>query len=346
MPDAITAPPQNPTLPVLSLARAHSGCVEHEAFLAELRAAARNVGFFYLSDHGVDLDLGLRLFAEARRFFDLPETEKLDIEMIRSPHFRGYTRIAGERTRGQIDWREQIDLGPETPAMALTPDSPPWRRLHGPNQWPQALPDLRALALRWQTEMSKLSTALLAEMSMALGAPRDFFAPLHHPTIEHLTKIIRYPGADVAGGDQGVGAHKDAGILTFVLQHETAGLQVEGPDGWISAPPRPGTFVVNIGEILEMASDGYLKATTHRVVGPPAGQDRLSIAFFLGANYECDVPLLSLPPELAAASRGIDRDPQNPLFNQVGRNRLKSRLRSHPDVAQRHHANLLTGEYS
>lgn len=65
------------------------------------------------------------------------------------------------------------------------------------------------------------------------------------------------------------------------------------------------------------------------------------MAFFLGANYECDVPLLNLPPELAAARRGIDRDPLNPLFTQVGRNRLKSRLRSHPDVAQKHHADLL-----
>lgn len=328
-------------LPVLSLARAQAGCVEHQAFLADLRAAARNVGFFYLADHGVDPTLGPRLFAAARRFFDLSEAEKLEIEMIRSPHFRGYTRVAGERTRGQIDWREQIDVGPETPAVDLVADTPPWRRLHGPNQWPQAAPELRPLILQWQAEMGRLAIGLLGEMSLALGAPRDFFAPLYHPTLEHLTKVIRYPGAGEAGGSQGVGPHKDAGILTFVLQHETAGLQVEGPNGWIAAPPRPGTFVVNIGEVLEMASDGYLKATTHRVEGPPAGQDRLSMAFFLGANYECEVPLLDLPPELAAARRGIDRDPLNPLFTQVGRNRLKSRLRSHPDVAQKHHADLL-----
>ena len=331
------------SLPVLSLARTQAGCVEHESFLTELRAAARNVGFFYLSDHGVDPTLGTRLFAASRRFFDLAESTKLEIEMIRSPHFRGYTRIAGERTRGQEDWREQIDIGPETPAVELAPDTPPWRRLHGPNQWPAALPELRSIILEWQEAMGRLAVTLLGEMSLALGAPRDFFAPLYQPTLEHLTKVIRYPGADVAGGSQGVGPHKDAGILTFVMQHETAGLQVEGPDGWITAPPRSGTFVVNIGEVLEMASDGYLKATTHRVVGPSAGQDRLSLAFFLGANYECEVPLLTLPPDLAADRRGIDRDPLNPLFTQVGRNRMKSRLRSHPDVAQRHHQDLLAG---
>ena len=79
----------------------------------------------------------------------------------------------------------------------------------------------------------------------------------------------------------------------------------------------------------------------HRVVSPPAGGDRLSVAFFLGAHFDARVPTLHLPPNLAAEARGLTQDPLNPLFNEVGRNALKSRLRSHPDVAQRHHADLL-----
>ena len=79
----------------------------------------------------------------------------------------------------------------------------------------------------------------------------------------------------------------------------------------------------------------------HRVVSPPAGEDRLSVAFFLGARLNSEVPLLALPPHLAAEARGVTQDPLNPLFREAGKNYLKGRLRSHPDVARRHHADLL-----
>ena len=93
-----------------------------------------------------------------------------------------------------------------------------------------------------------------------------------------------------------------------------------------------------------MASNGYLKATVHRVVTPPAGIDRLSIALFLGARLDSTVPLLDLAPQFAAQAAGISEDPHNPLFRNVGQNYLKGRLRSHPDVARRHHADLLSAE--
>ena len=133
-----------------------------------------------------------------------------------------------------------------------------------------------------------------------------------------------------------------SGFVTLLLQEKQAGLQVQADDGgWIDAPPVPGTFVVNIGEILEMASNGYLRANVHRVVSPAAGADRLSVALFLGARHDATVPLLTLPPHLAAQARGVTQDPDNPLFREVGRNYLKSRLRSHPDVARRHYADLI-----
>ncbi|KPV49611.1 2-oxobutyrate oxidase, partial [Kouleothrix aurantiaca] len=101
--------------------------------------------------------------------------------------------------------------------------------------------------------------------------------------------------------------------------------------------------VVNFGEVLELASNGFLRANVHRVVTPPAGTDRMSVAFFFGARLDATVPLLELTPELAAHARGLTRDPMNPLFREVGKNHLKSRLRSHPDVAARHHPDLLEG---
>ncbi len=120
------------------------------------------------------------------------------------------------------------------------------------------------------------------------------------------------------------------------------GLQVEVSEGrWIDARPREDTFVVNIGELLELATNGYLRATVHRVETPPAGRDRLSIAFFLGARLDAVVPLYQLPPPLAAQARGPASDPLNPLLRDVGYNYLKGRIRSHPDVAQRFYRDVI-----
>ena len=335
MPDVRTS------LPTFDLRRFDGGGAEREAFLSELRSAARDVGFFYLSGHGVSERLTRSVVDLSRRFFALPAADKIAIEMVNSPHFRGYTRPGFEYTRGQRDWREQVDIGAERPALSRDPSLPAWTRLQGPNQWPAALPELKPVLLQYQEKVTALAVRVLQASSVALKQPEDIFEPIYTPAPSQLVKIIRYPGRPPGESDQGVGAHKDSGFLTILLQDTAAGLQVEGEGGWIDAAPVPGTFVVNIGEILEIASNGYLRATVHRVVSPPAGADRLSVAFFLGARLDSEVPLLGLPPHLAAEARGVTREPLNPLFREVGRNYLKGRLRSHPDVARLHHADLL-----
>jgi isopenicillin N synthase-like dioxygenase len=328
-------------LPVLDFSRFDSSSGERQAFVEDLRRAARDFGFFYLAGHGVDPGLIRDTLGIARRFFDLPEGEKRAIEMVHSRHFRGYTRPGREFTRGEPDWREQLDVGGERAALPPEAIVQPWHRLQGPNQWPDALPELKPTLLAYQEAVTDLAIRVLKAFAAALEQPEDVFEPIHTPWPNQLTKFIRYPGREGNEGGQGVGAHKDGGFVTILLQDKVAGLQVEGENGWIDAPPVPGTFVVNIGEILEIASNGFLRANLHRVVSPPAGGERLSIAFFLGAHLDARVPQLALPPHLTAFSRGLTRDPLNPLFSEVGRNVLKGRLRSHPDVARRHHADLL-----
>jgi isopenicillin N synthase-like dioxygenase len=328
-------------LPVLDLSRFDRSGPDRHAFLAEVRAAARGSGFFYLTGHGIPPDQIRGLRDVAKRFFALPEADKLAIAMVNSPHFRGYNRAGLEYTRGKPDWREQIDIGPEKQVAELGPGAPAWRRLQGPNQWPAALPDLKPAVLAYQAAVTALAIKVLRVFAAALDQPEGVFEPIYTPEAHQLLKIIRYPGR-AEGDRQGVGAHKDSGFVTVLLQDEQAGLQVEVEDGrWIDAPPIEGTFVINIGEILELASNGYLKATPHRVVSPDASVERLSIAFFLGARLDATVPVLDLAPELAAQAGGLTQDPLNPLFHDVGRNYLKGRLRSHPDVAQRFHADLL-----
>ena len=282
----------------------------------------------------------------ARGFFALPERDKLAVEMVQSPHFRGYTRLAREHTLGLPDWREQIDIGAERPVVPRSAGAPAWTRLQGPNQWPAALPGLRPVVLDWQASATRVLTRLLRAFALSLGQSDDVFEPLHRDDPHVLVKLIRYPGRELSGGDQGVGAHKDSSLLSLLLQDDQGGLQVETAQGWVDVAPRRGSLVVNIGEILELASDGYLRATLHRVISPPAGRERISAAFFLGARLDASVPLLALPPELAAQARGPDCDPNNPLFRDVGQNYLKGRLRSHPDVARRHYADLVEADAS
>ncbi|MFJ4044976.1 isopenicillin N synthase family dioxygenase [Microbacterium sp. NPDC089987] len=326
------------TLPILDLSQLDAGDDSAARFRADLRAATRDVGFFYLTGTGIPADLEQRLHRAARDFFALPDEDKLAIENVKSPHFRGYTRIGGERTKGAVDWREQIDIGPERDAVA---GGPGFNRLIGPNLWPEAQPELRAVVAEWHAALSGIARKLLRAWALALGADESYFDD-HFGEPSTLIKIVRYPGTTDPEPQQGVGAHKDSGVLTLLwVEPGRGGLQVERDGEWVDAPPVDGAFVVNIGELLEYATNGYLKATNHRVVSPRAPHDRLSIPFFFNPALDTKLPLIELPADLAAHARGVTRDPANPIHSLYGENALKSRLRAHPDVAAIHHADLV-----
>ena len=325
-------------LPILDLSQLDAGPEAAARFRDELRAATHDVGFFYLTGTGVTPALEARLHRAAQDFFALPEQEKLSIENVKSPHFRGYTRIGGERTQGKVDWREQIDIGPE---RAAVDGGPAYNRLTGPNLWPQAQPELREIVTEWHEHLSGVARTLLRAWALALGAAESYFEE-NFGDPSTLIKIVRYPGTHEPEPQQGVGAHKDSGVLTLLwVEPGKGGLQVERDGEWVDAPPVDGAFVVNIGELLEYATGGYLKATNHRVVSPQAPDERISIPFFFNPALDKRLPLIDLPAALAAQARGVTKDPANPIHALYGENALKSRLRGHPDVAAIHHSDLV-----
>ncbi|MBA8816472.1 isopenicillin N synthase-like dioxygenase [Microbacterium halimionae] len=328
-------------LPILDLSQLDAGPAAAEKFRQDLRAATHDVGFFYLVGTGVSPELEARLHTAARQFFDLPVADKLAIENIKSPHFRGYTRIGGELTQGRIDWREQIDIGPER--EAITSDgAPDFARLTGPNLWPDAHPELREVALEWHDRLTEVAHKLLAAWAESLGAEPTVFDE-HFDDPSTLIKIVRYPGKDDPTPQQGVGAHKDSGVLTLLwVEPGKGGLQVLRDGEWVDAPSVPGAFVVNIGELLEYATQGYLTATNHRVISPQHPDDRISVPFFFNPALDARLPIIQLPDELATAAAGVTQDPENPIHSTYGENALKSRLRAHPDVAERWHSDLLS----
>jgi isopenicillin N synthase-like dioxygenase len=330
------------SLPILDLSELDGGQDAAVRFRERLRDVTHEVGFFYLVGHGIDQALIDRVLDVSRRFFDLSEADKLQIENVHSPQFRGYTRVGEELTNGDTDWREQIDIGPERVAPARTAGEPDYWRLEGPNLWPAALPALETTIAEWSRELTALALRLLRTWALALGAPEDAFdaAFADHPF--PLIKIVRYPGRSDAAPAQGVGAHRDGGVLTLLLvEPGKGGLQVEYEGAWIDAPSIPGAFVVNIGEMLELATDGYLKATLHRVQSPKTGSDRISIPFFFNPALDATMPQLELAPSLRRGVRGVSADPTNsPILETYGDNVLRYRLRAHPNVAAIHHADL------
>ena len=260
--------------------------------------------------------------------------------MTNSPHFRGWTRLGGELTQGQVDYREQIDIGPEMPERTVV--DPPYLRLDGPNQWPAALPQLRTVIEAWTERLGIIGRRLMSQWALALGAPADHFDATFDDA-STLLKIVRYPGT--VETSQGVGDHKDPGFLTLLLiEPGQGGLQVQTDDGWIDVPPTDDCFVVNIGELMEAVTDGYLQATSHRVTAPALGTERLSIPFFFNPGLAAEVPVVPLRPEYAERARGVTQDASNVISARYGDNLLKARLRAHPDVAARHHADLLSAQ--
>jgi isopenicillin N synthase-like dioxygenase len=298
-----------------------------------LREVAHEVGFFYLTGHDVPEALTRRLLDAARRLFALPQADKDAVAMVHSPHFRGYTRLGGELTRGEVDWREQIDIGPERAPIG-GPDQPDYLWLQGPNQWPAGVPELRAVVAEWDAALASVSRALLRHWAAALGSPDDVFDNAFAQSPATLIKIVHYPAT--AAGSQGVGAHRDSGVLTLLLAEAgSEGLQVRGRGGdWVDVPAVDGAFIVNIGELLEFATGGYLRATEHRVDLRHL-RDRISVPYFFNPRLDAQMPTLSLPTELAQRAERR-ADPSDPIFSVYGRNAWKSRLRAHPDVAAAH----------
>ncbi|MEM7093752.1 MAG: 2-oxoglutarate and iron-dependent oxygenase domain-containing protein [Actinomycetota bacterium] len=332
-----------PSLPIVDIAafRRDPAGREGRRFVDELREHLHTTGFVYVRGHGVDPDLDRRLLEQGRAFFALPEQERKDLAIANSAAFRGYTILGDERTQGKADWRDQLDYGPEQAAPEPGHDGPPWLRLRGPNQWPASLPGLAPVALEWMEALHGVGVSVVEAIALGLDQPADRFSRGFVPDHDLHVKIIRYPVNPDPVVDQGVGLHHDTGVATFILQNDVAGLQVMVDDALVTAEPIPGTYVLNLGAMLQAASGGYLRATPHRVVSPTE-VDRISVALFFNPTFESTFEPVELPAALAAEAHPELRDLHGAEIHTLfGENNLKVRLRSHPDVARNHYADVI-----
>lgn len=330
-----------PNLDVSSYLNNPNG-TDAERFVELLRDTCHGPGFFYLTGHGISSDFSDAALAIAEQFFALPDKEREALAIGNSAAFRGYTLLHSERTNGKPDWRDQIDIGPEEATPDISAADPPWMRLRGPNQWPESLPTMSSTITTWMQHIQPVGMALMRALAKGLGQNTDYFDSRMTPDPYTRVKIIRYPAQpENAAAGQGLGLHNDTGIMTFILQGAVPGLQVMSNGKLVDVAPMPGAYVVNLGEMLQSATNGYLRATEHQVVSPPAGTQRISIAYFMNPRLDARFEPIELPPELATqASGGQNIDPNNPVFTTFGANALKTRMRSHPEVKERFYADV------
>jgi isopenicillin N synthase-like dioxygenase len=331
-----------PTLD-LAAARGPDGAFR-PAFLDQLRTAAHDVGFFQLTSYGAAPGQAEELFDTVNRFFALPEADRLALDNRRSPHFRGYTRLGHEITAGRPDAREQLDFAAERPAVPDGPGVESFWTLQGPNLWPESFPELRSTVLAWCDLLAGVGVELQHALAVCMDLPEDYFDGYFAEAPAWFGKLVHYVGGVVAeAGDQGVGPHKDYGFVTLLLQDTSGGLQARpnGTSEWLDIPPTPGALVVNLGEMLEIATHGFLTATVHRVLSPAAGTHRISIPFFWSPRLDAVVDPVPMTARIAGQAGGVTADPNNALLPRFGDNALKGWLRAHPDVARAHHPDLV-----
>ncbi len=252
----------------------------------QLGHACREVGFFYVTGHGISEATRAGVFDAARRFFAQPMPAKAALSMSRSPNNRGYAAIGTERLDDRIaaDQKEAFNIGLEL--NADDPEVVQGKPFRGLNMWPD-LPAWRETVLAYYDSCQRLQLELHRGIALDLGLAEDFFDDKLDRPISTL-RMLHYPPGHADEHELGAGTHTDFGNLTVLATDGVAGLQVQRRDGaWLDAPDIPGAFVCNIGDCLMRWTNDVYVSTPHRVQRPAS--ERYSIAFFADANPEAVV---------------------------------------------------------
>lgn len=276
-------------IPVIDIAPLLDGS-DKQKVAREIRWALSNAGFMYVRNHGIAQDYVDQVFDVTRRFFDLPMAEKMKLHVSHSDvALRGYIEPFGENTDpGKTrDLKECFDIGPERNAL----EGP----FFGPNQWPAALPEFQELVYGYHQKMVTLSKHLLRGIAISLDLPETYFEPSMQNPIS-IQRLLHYPPQNGRIDEKiiGIGAHTDYGNLTILAQDDVGGLQVMNREGvWIEGAPIKGTFVINIGDLIQRLTNDVYLANLHRVINT-SGRERYSIPFFIDADYAAEfAPLAS-----------------------------------------------------
>ncbi|MFD0594231.1 2OG-Fe(II) oxygenase family protein [Catellatospora coxensis] len=165
------------------------------------------------------------------------------------------------------------------------------------------MPELAEVVPAYLAALTAVAQEVMRGVAVSLDLPEDYFASGYTADPTVLFRVFHYPPSPAGDDGWGVGEHTDYGLLTLLAQDGNGGLQVRTPGGWIDAPPVPGTFVCNIGDMLDRLTGGWYRSTPHRVRNV-SGNERLSFPFFFDPDFSAEVPPLPGP-----AREGADGHP-------------------------------------
>jgi isopenicillin N synthase-like dioxygenase len=263
----------------------------------EVAWACENVGFFYALNHGVADKLIERAFAASRRLHALPLERKLALRL--NENNIGYLPINASvqgasavhkatRPNQNESFFASYDRGPDHPDVLAG------KPLRGRNQWPSGLPGLRADMMAYFNALERMCDGMLPPFAVALGLPSDYFAPFFANEAHANLRFLHYPPQEtIEDNTFGQAPHTDNSFMTALARAEVPGLAVRLPSGrWLAPPIVPGTFLINLGNIMRRWSNDRFLSTPHGVLNE-SGTDRYSIAYFHSPNPDSVIECLT-----------------------------------------------------
>jgi isopenicillin N synthase-like dioxygenase len=267
-----------------------------ERLAEKVAHACENIGFFYALNHGVPDHLIDRAFGASRRFFALPIEQKLALKL--NENNIGYlpinASVQGASTVHKATKPNQNesffishDRSPDHPDVVAG------KPLRGQNQWPADMAGLRADMTAYFSALGAMCDRMLPAFAVALGMPADFFAPYFAEEAQATLRFLHYPPQPTTEDNVfGQGPHTDNSFMTALARTDVPGLAVRLPSGeWFPPPVIPGTFLINLGNMMRRWSNDRFLSTPHGVLND-SGTDRYSIAYFHSPNPDSIIECL------------------------------------------------------
>lgn len=263
----------------------------------DIKYACENFGFFY-----VEAIVDTRECIEkSANFFQLPQD--LKNRSACNKYNLGYTSFQDEILAPSIqscgDTKEGYYIGPEHgmegSAECLQSNVWPDEDLLGLANWKNTM-------LKYHADCCTLAMRIVQCIANALDLPSNYFNHyFNQPTA--LLRLLKYGTiiSDPSRGIYGAGPHSDYGMITLLATNEVPGLQILLEDSWIDIPPQPNKYIVNLGDCLQILTNGKFKSTVHRVLIQQGFEIRYSIAFFFEPNRRA---LIEPLPEFISNSEG------------------------------------------